>query len=202
MSERRDVIRTKQLIEHAYYELLFKKGDEKITVQNILDEANISRGTFYAHYRDIPDLTEQVEKEIILSIKDCLSHATLNDILENPKEQVSAMISGIITHKEELRVLLTNVDKPQSIQKMKYLFMLAIDADSDYAISKDHPSNKEALAASQRLIVKGCMAGVIFDACYYWIMSDDAADVELLTDTISDFLSGGLQKVVTKNHLL
>ncbi len=201
MTERRDVIRTKHLIEHAYYELLFKKGDEKITVQNILDEANISRGTFYAHYKDIPDLTEQVEKRIVLSIKDCLSNSTLNDILENPKEQVSSIISGIITHKEELRVLLTNVDNPRSIQKMKNLFMLAIEADSDYSISKENPNNSEALAASQRLIVKGCMAGVIFDACYYWIMSDDAADVELLTDAISDFLSGGLQKVVTKNHL-
>ncbi len=202
MTERRDVIRTKHLIEHAYYELLFKKGDKKITVQNILDEANISRGTFYAHYKDIPDLTEQVEKGIILSIKDYLSHSTLNDILENPKEQVMTILSGIVTHKEELRVLLTNVDNPRSMQKMKNLFMMAIDADSDYTTSKEKPSDKEALAASQRLIVKGCMAGVIFDACYYWIMSDDAADVELLTDTISDFLSGGLQKVVTKNHLL
>lgn len=202
MRERRDVIRTKQTIEHAYYELLFKKEDKKITVQNILDEANISRGTFYAHYKDIPDLIEQVEKRIILSIKDCLSQATLNDILENPKEQVGTMISGIITHKQELRVLLANVDNPRSIQKMKNLFMLAIEADSDYTISKESPNNSETLVASQRLIVKGCMAGVIFDACYYWIMSDDAADVELLTDTISDFLSGGLQKVVTKNHLL
>ncbi len=202
MTERRDVIRTKHLIEHAYYELLFKKSDEKITVQNILDEANISRGTFYAHYKDIPDLTEQVEKGIILSIKDYLSHSTLNDILENPKEQVTTILSGIVTHKDELRVLLTNVDNPRSMQKMKNLFMMAIDADSDYTTSKEKPSDKEALAASQRLIVKGCMAGVIFDACYYWIMSDDAADVELLTDIISDFLSGGLQKVVTKNPLL
>jgi len=202
MTERRDVIRTKHLIEHAYYELLFKKSDEKITVQNILDEANISRGTFYAHYKDIPDLTEQVEKGIILSIKDYLSHSSLNDILENPKEQVSTILSGIISHKDELRVLLTNVDNPRSIQKMKSLFLMAIDADADYLSSKTDSSEKESLAASQRLIVKGCMAGVIFDACYYWIMSDDAVDVELLTDLISDFLSGGLQKVVANNHLL
>ncbi len=202
MTQRRDVIRTKQLIEHAYYELLFKKGNEKITVQNILDEANISRGTFYAHYNDIPDLTEQVEKGIVLSIKDSLSNSTINDILENPKEQLETILSGILAHKEELHVLLTNVDNPRSMQKIKNLFMLAIEADSDYTISQNHSDKTESLKASQRLITKGCMAGAIFDACYYWIMSDDAADVELLTNIISDFLSGGLQKVVTKNHLL
>lgn len=39
MSARRDVIRTKKLIEKAYYDLMFQKEDNRITVQDILDEA-------------------------------------------------------------------------------------------------------------------------------------------------------------------
>lgn len=37
MAERRDVIRTRALIENAYYELLFKKNDNKITVNDVIN---------------------------------------------------------------------------------------------------------------------------------------------------------------------
>ena len=32
--------------------LIVEKGYEAITVQNIIDRANLGRSTFYAHYQD------------------------------------------------------------------------------------------------------------------------------------------------------
>ena len=52
----RRVQRTRQLLHKALLDLILEKGYEAITVQDILDRANLGRSTFYAHYRDKEDL--------------------------------------------------------------------------------------------------------------------------------------------------
>ncbi len=54
--EDRRVQRTRQLLQDALLALILEKGYAAITVQDILDRANLGRSTFYAHYRDKDDL--------------------------------------------------------------------------------------------------------------------------------------------------
>lgn len=54
----RRVQRTRQLLHNALIALILEKGYDKITVQNIIDRANVGRSTFYAHYLDKEDLLE------------------------------------------------------------------------------------------------------------------------------------------------
>ncbi len=49
-------VRTRKLLEHALYEIMQEKRYDEITVQDILDRANVGRSTFYAHYQDKEDL--------------------------------------------------------------------------------------------------------------------------------------------------
>jgi len=48
----RRVRRTKRIIGDAFAELILEKGYARVTVQDILDRADVGRSTFYAHYRD------------------------------------------------------------------------------------------------------------------------------------------------------
>ena len=48
----RRIQRTRQLLDDALIELILEKGYDKITVQNIVDQANVGRSTFYAHFLD------------------------------------------------------------------------------------------------------------------------------------------------------
>jgi AcrR family transcriptional regulator len=48
----RRVRRTRSALIDAFLGLVVEKGYEKITVQDILDRADIGRSTLYAHYRD------------------------------------------------------------------------------------------------------------------------------------------------------
>ena len=52
----RQVQRTKHLLEEACIALILEKGYEAVTIQDILDRANVGRSTFYSHYRDKEDL--------------------------------------------------------------------------------------------------------------------------------------------------
>lgn len=52
----RRVRRTRQLLRRALVELILDKGYDRITVQDIIDRADIGRSTFYAHYTDKDDL--------------------------------------------------------------------------------------------------------------------------------------------------
>ncbi|WP_425524836.1 TetR/AcrR family transcriptional regulator [Bacillus atrophaeus] len=63
MGDRRS-IKTKSAIKHAFLKLLHEKEINKITVSDLSKKADISRGTFYLHYKDVFDLYEQIEDEI------------------------------------------------------------------------------------------------------------------------------------------
>lgn len=59
MGARRDdrrVHRTEQLLRTALVSLIEEKGFETLTVQDIIDRANVGRATFYAHFDNKEDL--------------------------------------------------------------------------------------------------------------------------------------------------
>lgn len=57
---------TQQVIKEVYIHLLQKNKTEEITVKEICELADINRATFYRNFRDIYDLFETIEKELIV----------------------------------------------------------------------------------------------------------------------------------------
>jgi AcrR family transcriptional regulator len=52
----RRVQRTRQLLLDALADLILEKGYEAMTVQDIIDRANVGRSTFYSHFQDKEEL--------------------------------------------------------------------------------------------------------------------------------------------------
>ena len=69
--------KTKRSINNAFLQIRSKKPLEKITVKELCELAEISKATFYLHYRDIYDLSDTLQQQVITDI---VSH------LENPKD--------------------------------------------------------------------------------------------------------------------
>ena len=60
--------KTNRSIKNAFLQLRARKPVERITVKELSELAGISKATFYLHYQDIFDLSEQMEYEVIQNI--------------------------------------------------------------------------------------------------------------------------------------
>lgn len=71
-AEYRSAIRSRKLIITALADLLQEKPLEKITVTDVVNRAQINRGTFYAHYADIQDVVNHLIQQTFSSLKEAI----------------------------------------------------------------------------------------------------------------------------------
>ncbi len=89
----RRILKTKQSIFDAFYRLIVKLPYSKISVQTIIDEANIGRSTFYEHFETKDDLLKQM---CINLFEHIFSHYNYD---ENSYEaSFESIVQGKITH--------------------------------------------------------------------------------------------------------
>ena len=72
-AEYRSAIRSRKLINTALADLLQEKPLDKITVTDVVKRAEINRGTFYAHYADIPDVIDHLIQQAFSGIREAIS---------------------------------------------------------------------------------------------------------------------------------
>jgi AcrR family transcriptional regulator len=62
--EYRNKIRSKMLIRNSVIDLVEKKGNlSSITISEVVERANINRGTFYNHYNNVVEVIEELKDE-------------------------------------------------------------------------------------------------------------------------------------------
>lgn len=57
--------KTRRSIKNAFLQLRAQKPLERITIKELAGLAEISKATFYLHYKDIYDLSDHLQKEVI-----------------------------------------------------------------------------------------------------------------------------------------
>lgn len=76
--------KTRRSIYNAFICLRSKKPLEKLTVKELCEAAQINKSTFYVYYKDVYDLSDKIESEIVSSVIKSLGSA--DDIFNDPKE--------------------------------------------------------------------------------------------------------------------
>lgn len=91
-SEHRNAARSRRYIKQAFGELLNEKDLAKITVTDIVERANIFRGTFYAHYLDVYDLYTAIQNNIMETLDYAVGKMGIENIIADP---TFAVLSGM-----------------------------------------------------------------------------------------------------------
>ena len=122
---------TDRRIVQAVYELMSeeKKTLSRVTVRDVCERAEIHRSTFYAHYQDVYDVVEQVEKT--MSVK--LAETFLTQLNEGAHASAcfESLFSFIAEYRDFYRLYLNETHKSGVIGIAAELFRERLDrADS------------------------------------------------------------------------
>lgn len=72
----RRILKSQDAIQKAIIELMSEKNFDNITIQDISDRANVSRGTIYLHYTDKFDLLDKLVETHITVLKEMCESAS------------------------------------------------------------------------------------------------------------------------------
>ena len=192
MKERRDVTRTKKAIENAYIELLIRKGYERITVNEVIELADVSRGTFYAHYRDIPDLEDKVEEKVLNVLREACVVDNPLTFEEDLRKCLEYIFDKFCLFREDFKKLLSTENNSKMFVKIKKLLVESMGQSAGRQLIIDKVGENSA-----DLIIESA-AGAFVEAFAYWVQHDDVMTREFALKLIGDLFCGAIEQAVNK----
>lgn len=114
----RRVRKTKEALRQGLITLLKDKNLQSISVQELTEEADIHRGTFYLHYSDIYDLYEQIENQVIEEIDEILNHYSINKSNIDPVPALEDILTFVAENAEICEMLLTQGRNGTFVKKL------------------------------------------------------------------------------------
>ena len=109
--------KTRQSIINAFIELRSHKELERITIKELCEKAQINKSTFYAHYQDIYNLSDTLEKEVVVSIMENISHP--EKVLENTADFSRELFMGFLAKDSLIGILFSGSRSKFLVQKME-----------------------------------------------------------------------------------
>lgn len=148
----RNSIRSQKMIKQAFLELINTTNDvSKISVTDIVNKANLNRGTFYSHYVNIEDLVKAIFADITNDLNKVLESFSPESFAENPSLFFSSFSNHIMDNelfykqlangnsaKQQLDYLCKIINKHISSKYLAYY--KDVNPDMLYALS-DYFSN-------------------------------------------------------------
>ena len=95
--------KTKRSIYNAFLELRSKKPLEKITIKELSEKAEISKATFYLHYQDIYELSQQLQLEVLKRIYDSVQDPM--DMFVNPSKTFREIKDAFLANINMINIL-------------------------------------------------------------------------------------------------
>jgi AcrR family transcriptional regulator len=160
----RRIERTQQLLRGALRSLIEEKGFEALTVQQIIDRANVGRATFYAHFDSKDDLLasgfEQLRASLTARQRDALSRG------RGVEDRVLAFSEEVFAHTHEYRdVFRAMVGKRSGAVVQRLLHKLLVDlVREDVKATVSRPAGAVPSEALVQFI-----SGALFGVLMWWL---------------------------------
>lgn len=125
----RRIIATKKALKNSLIKLLDKKHVSRITVTELCEDAELNRGTFYAHYADQFALRDELENDFISDVGNCLCVPAESDDREAVvRMAVLGLFEYIDSHRALCKVLLSDKSGIDLAEKAEQIITLYHDS--------------------------------------------------------------------------
>lgn len=178
-AEYRSSIRSKNLIKKALANLLHEKEMSKITVSDIIRKADISRGTFYAHYPDVHGVAEQIEQEELKKLIDFVDRFGINSIAVNSADFIKEICLYISKDIDYYRMLIESNILNNFISRI-------IDIYYDITLEKlvEEGGSREDADTYLSFVSNGARSVLM-----YWISGNISCSVDEISDKLGKYLT-------------
>lgn len=179
-AEYRSSKRSKAMIKKAFAKLLHEKDISKISVTNIVETAEISRGTFYAHYRDVYSLFDQIENEELDKLLTLIDDIGYEAIIVSPKSFLNETLKYLNRDIEYYKMLFLSNNASR--------FMLRIKESLENKILNDNNAlvcaSKKTYAAVYISFFASGLSLTITD----WMKGNLSVSLDDLSDILSEIM--------------
>ena len=160
----RRVQRTQELLKTALMSLIQEKGFEALSVQDIIDRANVGRATFYAHFDNKEDLLRSGIEGLRQSLRECQRQA----LSQTPRteERMFAFSREMFTHANEHRDVFRAMLGKRSgsvIQQLFHRMLIDLVREEVKALSPKGDSSTPTETITQYI------AGGLFGVVIWWV---------------------------------
>lgn len=97
------VVKTKKNIRDAFLELRKKHSVDEIKVNTLCEKAMINKTTFYNHYQDIYELSEELEREVLDSFFE--NYTDIDLLLTDANRFINGMHVALEAENDMMRVV-------------------------------------------------------------------------------------------------
>lgn len=98
----RRVRRTRTLLQQSLIRLMAEKEIRDITIKELTDLADITRGTFYLHYSDIYDILRSMEYEMFVEFNEILNRSPCTDKQKSVPEAILTDIFSLLERRRDM----------------------------------------------------------------------------------------------------
>ncbi len=185
----RRIQRTRQLLQDALIALILEKGYDKITVQNIIDRANVGRSTFYAHFLDKDDLLESSVEKMREELR---QHFTFSG--DGDPQNLMMPSLALFQHTQQQHHLYKAMIGGRGIE-------IVVKAIREALIAHARAHFEEAERAGKRLTVPmeiliTHLAGSLQTLLTWWLDNDMPYSPEEMNEMFIQLVRGGIEAVV------
>jgi AcrR family transcriptional regulator len=157
-------LRTRQLLNTALIEVMHRKRYDEITVQDIIDQANVGRSTFYAHYLDKEDLLASGFARVLDEFSQPGEHLASEATLTPPD------LTWFFSHVQDHRQLYVSLVRAGAIDRLFKKSHAHLRQNIEQYLGGLLPDGAEP--ALPLPLVADYMAGAILTMLTWWLAND------------------------------
>lgn len=180
----RRVRKTRKQLRECLVALLKEKKVQDITVRELTEMADLNRGTFYLHYKDIFDLLEQTEAELISDFNGLMQKHNLAELRQNPVSFFDEIYRLAYDNADLIEILLGENGDINFSNKLRQLIR---DKCLREWLEAFRSGNPESFDAFLSFIVSGCVGLV-----HYWLANGLAEAPEQMASMTALFITEGI----------